>query len=93
MTIADENNVSAARDPRLRCFMNILALNGMPQKTRDPLQAIRGAGYDGVQFIQPVERALKDEALRMGLGVCGSGRVNTPAEAEPLAKEARDEGL
>ncbi len=93
MTIPDENNVSIARDPRLRCFMNILALNGLPQKTRDPLQAIRGAGYDGVQFIQPLERALKDEALRMGLGVCGGGRVNTPAEAGPLAKEARDEGL
>jgi hypothetical protein len=38
-------------------------------------QAIRGAGYDGVQFGQPIEHALKDEALAMGLAVCGSGRA------------------
>ena len=29
----------------------------------------------------------------MGLGVCGRGRVNTPADAGSLAKEARDAGL
>jgi sugar phosphate isomerase/epimerase len=93
MMVAHESKVPAARDPRLRCFMNIQALNGLPQRTNHPIKAIRDAGYDGVQFIQPMERALKDEAMSMGLGVCGSGRVNTPAEAAPLAKEARDEGL
>jgi len=73
--------------------MNIQALNGLPQRVNDPIKAIRDAGYDGVQLIQPMERTLKGEALSMGLGVCGSGRVNTPAEAAPLAKEARDAGL
>jgi sugar phosphate isomerase/epimerase len=73
--------------------MNMRALDGLPQRRPNFLQAIRNAGYDGVQFIQPLARALKDEALSMGLGACGSGRVNTPSEAEPLAKEARDEGL
>lgn len=29
----------------------------------------------------------------MGLGVCGSGRINLPGEADPLAKYARDENL
>jgi sugar phosphate isomerase/epimerase len=93
MMVANESKIPVARDPRLRCFMNIQALNGLPQRTNHPIKAIRDAGYDGVQLIQPLERTLKDEALSMGLGVRGSGRVNTPDEAEPLAKEARDEGL
>jgi sugar phosphate isomerase/epimerase len=78
--------------PRLRCYMNIQALDGLPQLA-NPLRAIREAGYDGVQFIHPIAHALKDEAQRMGLGVCGSGRVNTPAEAAPLAEEAKLAGL
>lgn len=78
--------------PRLRCFMNIQALDGLP-RLAEPLRAIREAGYDGVQFIHPIAHALKDDAMRLGLGVCGSGRVNTPAEAAPLAEEARLAGL
>jgi sugar phosphate isomerase/epimerase len=80
-------------DPRLRCFMNLQAFDGMPQKPAGDLAAIRDAGYEGVQFIQPLDRSRKNEALRVGLGVCGSGRVNTPSEAATLAKEAHDEGL
>jgi sugar phosphate isomerase/epimerase len=82
-----------APDSRLRCFMNIQAFDAMPQKPEGDLAAIRDAGYEGVQFIQPLDRVRKNAALRLGLGVCGSGRVNTPAEAAPLAIEARDEGL
>jgi len=77
---------------RLRCYINIQALDGLPQLT-DPLRFIRESGYDGIQLIHPIRCTLKDEAHRLGLGVCGSGRVNTPAEAAPLAKEARDSGL
>jgi sugar phosphate isomerase/epimerase len=77
---------------RLRCYMSIQALDGLPQR-EEPLHAIREAGYDGVQFVHPIDHALKEEALRVGLGVCGSGRVNTPAEAAPLAEEARLAGL
>jgi hypothetical protein len=80
-------------DSRLRCFMNLQAFDGMPQKPVGDLAAIRGAGYEGVQFTQPLDRARKKAALGLGLGVCGSGRVNTPSEAAPLAKEAHDEGL
>jgi hypothetical protein len=72
--------------------MNIQALDGLPQHD-DPLRSIREAGYDGVQFIHPIAHALKDEALRLGLGVCGSGRVNSPAEAAPLAQEGKLAGL
>jgi len=77
---------------RLRCYMNVLALEGLPQQS-DPLRFIGEAGYDGVQFIHPIDHALKDEAQRLGLGVCGSGRVNAPAEAESLAREAKEAGL
>jgi hypothetical protein len=77
---------------RLRCYMNIQALDGLPQR-EEPLRAIREAGYDGVQFIHPIDHALKEEAIRIGLGVCGSGRVNSPAEAAPLAEEARLAGI
>ncbi len=79
--------------PRLRPFMNLQAFDTMPQRPSASLEAIREAGYEGVQFSQPLVRARKDEALKLGLCVCGSGRVNAPAEADALAKEARDEGL
>jgi len=80
------------RDPRLRVFMNLQAFGDMAQHAKG-LQAIREAGYDGVQFGQPLDQARKDDALKIGLGVCGGGRVNTPADAAPLAKEAREAGL
>lgn len=92
MTSTAFNGPSETRDPRLRVFMNLQAFDDMPQAARG-LQAIHDAGYDGVQFIQPLDGARKDEALKMGLGVCGSGRVNTPADAALLAKEAREESL
>jgi len=73
--------------------MNVQALQSMTHLGKSPLQAVRDAGYDGVQFVQPLNRALRNEALAIGLAVCGSGRVNTPREAKPLAKEAREGGL
>jgi sugar phosphate isomerase/epimerase len=82
-----------APDSRLRCFMNLQAFDGMPQKPEGDLAAIRDAGYEGVQFSQPLDRARINAALALRLGVCGSGRVNTPSEAAPLAKEAGDKGL
>jgi hypothetical protein len=92
MTPPDKNTPDALRDPRLRVFMNLQSFDDMSQQAGG-LRGICDAGYDGVQFGQPLDGARKDEALGLGLGVCGSGRVNTPAEAAPLAKEAREAGL
>src|SRR5947208_4747478 len=78
---------------RLRLYFNWLALDGLGPFPSGPLNAIREAGYDGVQFIQPLEAGLVAEARRMGLGVCGSGRVNEPEDASRLAAEAREHGL
>jgi hypothetical protein len=69
--------------------MNLQSFDDMPQQANG-FRGICGAGYDGVQFSQPLDHARKDEALGLGLGVCGSGRVKAPAEAAPLAKEARE---
>ena len=92
MTSPSTSTPDELRDPRLRVFMNLQAFGDMPQQAGG-LEAIRDAGYDGVQFGWQIDRAQLDEARRLGLGVCGSGRVNTPAEAAPLAKEAREAGL
>jgi hypothetical protein len=73
--------------------MNWLALAGLPEFPSGPVQAIRGAGYDGIQFIDPPDRAAIDEAQKIGLRVCGSGRVNEPADAARLAAAARADGL
>ncbi len=77
----------------LRCYFNWLAFEGLPEFPDGRLPAIRSAGYDGVQFIHPLERPLLEQARALGLGVCGSGRVNQPQDAAPLAAEARDAGL
>jgi sugar phosphate isomerase/epimerase len=78
---------------RLRCYQNWLALDGLPQPADGWVQAIRNAGYDGIQFIEPLDLALVAEARKVNLGVCGSGRVNTPNDAYRLAQEARSAGL
>jgi sugar phosphate isomerase/epimerase len=77
----------------LRCYFNWLALDGLPQFPSGPVHAIREVGYDGIQFIDPPDRAALAEAQRAGLRVCGSGRVNQPSDAERLAVAARADGL
>jgi hypothetical protein len=85
--------MSAAPPPALRCYMNWLALDGLAEPAEGWFEALRTAGYDGVQFIQPLVPALVEQARAHGLGVCGSGRVNLPGEAGALAAEARAWGL
>jgi sugar phosphate isomerase/epimerase len=92
MTSPGTSNSDELRDPRLRVFMNLQAFGDMPQQAGG-LEAIRDAGYDGVQFGWQIDHAQLAEARQLGLGICGSGRVNTPAEAAPLVKEAHEAGL
>lgn len=75
--------------------MNWLALEGMNSVhfAQGRVAAIREAGYDGIQFIDPIDPAALKEARALGLGVCGSGRVNAPADAAVLAQSAADAGL
>ena len=93
--IANTNDGSNA-PPRLRVYLNLGTLNDLPQvssfpvkdrsRTRDVLAALKDAGFEGVQG---GDAAL---AREMGLGYCGDGRVNTPAEADTVAQRNKDAG-
>lgn len=78
---------------RLRCYFNWLALDGLGPFPDGPVAAIRAAGYDGIQFIDPVDQAALAEARRLGLGVCGGARINLPEEAGAAAQGAVHHGL
>jgi len=79
--------------------MNLLAFDSLPPASSAPggtreeqFTGIREAGFDGVQFVKPAtqEELALCRALRLGLA--GSGRVNTPGEALPLAEALAAEG-
>jgi hypothetical protein len=78
---------------QLRCYFNWLSLDGLPSFSDGPVAVIHGAGYDGIQFVDPVDINALRKARDAGLGACGSGRVNTPDEAGPVAQAAADMGL
>ena len=73
--------------------MNWLALDGLDQPIEGWPRAIAAAGYEGIQFIEPLDPGALETARQLGLSVCGSGRVNIPADAERLAAEAVANGL
>ena len=79
--------------PRLLSYMNWLTLDGLAAPSEGWLAAIHAAGYEGVQFIEPLPVHLVDGSRAIGLRVCGSGRVNEPADAARLAAEARRHDL
>jgi len=74
---------------QLRCYFNWLALDGLRTPGSGWMRAIRNAGYNGIQFVEPLQLELVEEARSVGLGVCGSGRVNQPSDAYRLAEEGR----
>ena len=79
---------------QLRLYMNWLALDGINlDHPEGPVPAIQAAGYDGIQFIDPLDQPALAQARTLNLGVCGSHRVNTPAEAAPIAQSAAAAGL
>ena len=83
-------NDGGVQAPRLRSYLNLLALEGLPPTS---LSDIKAAGYDGVQFIEPATEAQLAECRSLGLGMAGSGRINEPGEADPLAERFSTEGL
>jgi sugar phosphate isomerase/epimerase len=77
----------------LRCYYNWLSKEGLPAPVGGWLRALKDAGYEGVQFVEPLEVDLLPQCRELGLGVCGSGRVNQSEDAFRLAEEARKFGL
>lgn len=85
-------NDGSANPPSLRCYFNMLALVGLPERP-DWIAAIHESGYDGVQFVEPLKSGEAETCERLGLGRTGSGRVNSPEEAGPLAARLAGEGM
>ena len=78
---------------RMRCYMNWLSLDGLGPFAESPIIAIRAAAFDGIQFVDPLDAPALAEARALGLGVCGSHRINTPIDAALIAQAAADTGL
>jgi len=84
----------------LRCYLNLMTLDSLPQSStgpsrrpfRESAEAIRAAGFDGVQFGGRPTRAELDQCRSLGLEFAGSGRVNRPGEASELAEQFADDG-
>jgi hypothetical protein len=79
--------------PKLRLYLNTLALEGLGPFSNGPVAAIKEAAYDGIQFFDFPTPAALAEARALSLGVCACARINTPAEAAPIAQQAADAGL
>jgi hypothetical protein len=91
----------SALPPRLRCYLNLMSLEDLPEWSAAPatretgplFAAIHEAGYEGVQFIAPATAGQQAACARLRLGKCGLGRVNQPAGADALAARFAAEGL
>lgn len=86
--------------PVLRRYMNLMALDGLPEFSAGPrpplasqLCAIKDAGFDGVQFADPAAPSDIAQCRRLGLGLAGSGRISEPHDADPLAARFASEGM
>jgi len=81
---------------RLLFAMNWLAMEDLPQGAAGDssarLEAIHEAGYQGVQFIAPLTPEQNRVSASLDLWRCSSGRINSPADALPLARRFADEG-
>lgn len=77
----------------LRCYFPVYALPGMGPFPYGAMQAIRDAGYEGVQFHDPLHGPELEQALNLGLGAAGTGHVKSAHDAIRLASEARLAGL
>lgn len=88
------------RGAELRCYMNLMALDQLPRSStgphhtrfRDRLEAIQRAGFDGVQFAAPASAEQLSDCRELGMGVAGSGRINSPEEAPRLAEQLAGNG-
>jgi hypothetical protein len=85
--------------PDLHYYMNLMAFDSLPDNSAAPrgtreeqFQGIREGGFAGVQFATPASEQELFLCRSAGLGFAGSGRINSPAEAMPLAAEAAGNG-
>jgi len=72
--------------------MSELALNDMTIPGETVIDAIRNAGYDGVQVGGEMTPEEKAHCQRVGLRIAGSSRINRPEDAEDAALRLSDSG-
>lgn len=87
--------MSSSKTPQatLAVYLNLGTLTDLPAWSVGPrgdaaevMAAVKAAGFEGVQGGDA------EEARAAGLGHCGAGRVNEPADADRIARENRDAG-
>jgi hypothetical protein len=84
----------------LRCYMNLMALDSLPESARGPrpgsfrerLEALSEVGFGGVQFATPATPEQLSDCRATGFGFVGSGRINSPEDALPLAERLAGDG-
>lgn len=86
-------NDGSQNPPRLRMYLNLGTVQTLPDFSTAPrgewdvrYPAYKAAGYEGLQGGEP------ERARQFGLGWATGGRVNTPADADAIAKKATDDG-
>ena len=92
--------MSSGRRAELRCYMNLMALDSLPESASGPrpgsfrerLEALGEAGFGGVQFAAPATPEQLSDCRATGFGFVGSGRINSPEEASPLAERFAGDG-
>jgi hypothetical protein len=90
----------SGRGAELRCYMNLMALDSLPESSSGPRQAgfrerldsLAEAGFRGVQFAAPATPQQLLDCRDAGFGFVGSGRINSPEEAAPLAERLAGDG-
>ncbi len=84
---------------RLRCYMNLMALDSMPESSSAPhgsfeekVYAVQEAGFAGVQFAEFAATQELEICRRLHTAVAGSARINVPAESDLLAERFAADG-
>lgn len=90
-------NDGSQSPPRMKLDLNLGTLEDLPSWSTGPrdndvntrLEAVRAAGYDGIQ----AGPELVSIAQRHGLTVTAGGRIDQPGEADELARKLKDSGV
>ncbi|MDQ2713156.1 MAG: hypothetical protein M3Y24_13175, partial [Acidobacteriota bacterium] len=74
----------------LKSYLNLMTLEGLPHRS---FEDIRGAGYQGVQFVSPAIQSELQSCRQLGLECAASGRINEFEKTNPMAERWAGEGF
>jgi len=88
-----------SRNPQLRCYMNLMALDSLPPDSSGPhgtfeerLESLARAEFTGVQFATQGTPEELSAYRAHGFGIAASGRINAPSEADGFAQQVAGNG-